>query len=209
MSDAIRRESPLARFDLIARVRRAVVNAGVAIGERPLLGYINLRGVSADSRFVAAVRGIAGVAPPDTPNTVAGALGNVVYWLGPDEWMIVTTAGRQAEIERSLRAALRGLHSAVNDVSGGKTLIEISGAAARDVLAKGCPLDLHPRTFGIGQCAQSHLAKAWILLRIVNTTPAFEIVVGRSYADYVWLWLNDAAAEVGIEALDVGQRERP
>ena len=199
MRDALQRESPLARFDLAARREQGAANARVVIGERPLQGHLNVRGSSADSTFVAAVRESVGVAAPGAPNTVVEASGNVVYWLGPDEWLIVTPFERKAEVERSLRTSLRDVRSAVTDVSGGQTVIVIQGSAARAVLAKGCPLDLHPRVFGIGQCAQSHLAKAGMLLRIVNATPTFESVVRRSYADYLWLWLNDAAAEYGVE----------
>ena len=201
MADAIRSESPLARFDLAARADQPVANAGVVLGERPFLGHLNLRGVAADSKFVAAVHEVIGVRPPAAPNTVAEAFGNVVCWLGPDEWLIMAPAGRQAQIEQSLRASLGDVRSAVTNVSGGQTVIVIRGVAARDVLAKGCPLDLHPRAFGVGRCAQSHLAKAAILVRVVDTTPAFEIVVRRSYADYLWLWLVDAAAEYGVKAM--------
>lgn len=174
-------------------------DAGVVLSERPFIGHIDLRGSPADARFVAAVREVVRVAPPEQPNTVVEAFGNVVYWLGPDESLIVTPLERRAAIEQDLRAALRDVRSAVTDVSGGQTVIVIRGSAARDVLAKGCPLDLHPRAFGVGRCAQSHLAKAAILLRIVDTMPTFEVVVRGSYADYLWLWLNDAAAEYGIE----------
>ena len=68
----------------------------------------------------------------------------------------------------------------------------------RDLLAKGCPVDLHPSVFDVGQCAQSHLAKAPILLRQVDREPTFEIIVRRSFADYFWTWLEDAAAEYGL-----------
>ena len=39
------------------------------------------------------------------------------------------------------------------------------------------------------------LAKAPILIRQVDATPSFEIIVRRSFADYLWLWLEDAASE--------------
>jgi sarcosine oxidase subunit gamma len=173
-------------------------NGALVIGERPFLGHINVRGSSSDPRFVAAMREALGVPPPDAPNTTAEAGGIVVYWLGPAEWLTMTPFERKAEVESRLRAALLEVRSAVTDVSGGQTVIAIHGRAAREVLAKGCPLDLHPRSFGIGQCAQSRLAKAGVLLRIVDRAPTFEIVVRRSYAEYLWLWLSDAAAEYRI-----------
>ncbi len=63
----------------------------------------------------------------------------------------------------------------------------------RDVLARGCPLDLHPRAFKPGQCAQSHYFKSSIVL-IPTGDDAFEIVVRRSFADYFVRIMLDAAA---------------
>ena len=40
-----------------------------------------------------------------------------------------------------------------------KLVLHLSGAPVREVLAQGCPLDLHPSVFGAGQCAQSHFFK--------------------------------------------------
>jgi len=198
MSEPFARESPLVRFDLAARAKLARGNAGIVAGERAFLGHVNLRGDPGDPRFVAAVGGVVGVDPPGAANTVRAAQGNTVYWLGPDEWLIVTPRERRATVESGLRDALEGLHAAVTDVSGGQTVVVLEGPAVRDLLAKGCPLDLHPRVFGIGRCAQSHLAKAPVLLRLLDDGASFEIVVRRSFADYVWLWLEDAAAEYGL-----------
>ena len=55
-----------------------------------------------------------------------------------------------------------------------------------------------PTLDDIGQCAQSHLAKAPILLRRLDRRSSFEIIVRRSFADYFWLWLEDAAAEYSL-----------
>ncbi|EEP84790.1 sarcosine oxidase gamma subunit [Burkholderia mallei GB8 horse 4] len=63
---------------------------------------------------------------------------------------------------------------------------------ARDVLARGCPLDLHPRVFGVGQCAQSHYFKASITL-VPTGDDSYDIVVRRSFADYFCRIMLDAA----------------
>lgn len=63
----------------------------------------------------------------------------------------------------------------------------------RDVLARGCPLDLHPRVFKPGQCAQSHYFKTSIVL-VPTGDDAFEIVLRRSFADYFVRIMLDAAA---------------
>lgn len=198
MFDSIASESPLIRFDLAARATMTPGDDCIIACERAFLGHINLRGDPQAPRFVAAVREVIGVAPPAVPNTVGEAQGNTVYWLGPDEWLIVTPGERQAAIEGELRAALSGVRAAVTDVSGGQTVVVLRGGKVRELLAKGCPLDLHPRAFDIGQCAQSHLAKAPILIRQLDRRPSFEIIVRRSFADYFWLWLEDAALEYGL-----------
>jgi len=199
MSEPIQRESPLGRLDLAARAETPRGNAAITASERAFLGHLNLRGDPQDERFVAAVRAVLGVAPPITANTVNEAQRNTVYWLGPDEWLIVTPDERRVPVDNGLRSAMRGMRFALTDVSGGQTVVVVRGAPVRDLLAKGCPLDLHPHAFDFGQCAQSHLAKAPILLRPLAGEPAFEIIVRRSFADYLWLWLEDAAAEYGFE----------
>jgi len=197
-----RRESPLVRFGVAALGEARIAKSRLACAERPFLGHINLRGDADDSRFVAAVAHVVGTAVPTASNTVTHGDDNVVYWLGPDEWLIVTPAEREAAIAGGLRAALAGLFVAVTEISGGQTVVTLQGDAARELLAKGCPLDLHSRVFGIDRCAQSHLAKAPILIRQVDAAPSFEIVVRRSFADYLWTWLEDAASEypLAIEA---------
>ena len=198
MPDSINRESPLVRFDLPGRATKEPGDAGIVASERAFLGHLNLRGDPHDARFLAAVRAVVGVAPPLTPNMVNEAHDIVVLWLGPDEWLILTPNERRVAIELGLQSALRGMRFAVTDVSGGQTVVVLRGGSVRDLLAKGCPVDLHPSVFDVGQCAQSHLAQAPILLRQVDREPAFEIIVRRSFADYFWTWLEDAAAEYGL-----------
>ena len=199
MPDPILRESPLARFNLVARATHSPGSAGVIARERPFLGHLNLRGNAQDPRFVGAVSDVLGDGLPIIANTVTDVQGSTMYWLGPDEWLIVTPGERRAAIESDLRKALASVRVAVTDVSGGQTVLQLHGSRVRDVLAKGCSIDLHPRAFSIGRCAQSHLAKAPVLIGQIENQPYFEIIVRRSFADYLWSWLATAAAEYGLE----------
>ena len=199
MSEPILRESPLARFKRVARTHEATAAAGLIVREHAFLGHLNLRGSAKDPRFVGAVSDVFGDGLPLVANTVTDVQGITMYWLGPDEWLIVTPGERRAGIEAELRKVLTGLRVAVTDVSGGQTVLQLHGAHVRDVLAKGCPIDLHPRAFSIGQCAQSHLAKAPVLIGQIENQPYFELIFRRSFADYLWTWLEGAAAEYGLE----------
>ena len=80
------------------------------------------------------------------------------------------------------------------------TVIRLAGAHARDTLAKGCPVDMHPRVFGPGQCAQTILARADMTIH-QTADDTYDIIVRRSFAEYVWTWLEDAAREYGIRVV--------
>lgn len=195
MSENVRRESPLVRFEPGRRAGAPPAQAGVALGERAFLGHLDLRGDASDERFVRAAGEVLDVGLPLEPNTAVEGPACVALWLGPDEWLVCTPPDAQLELRERLREALGGLLAALTDVSSGQTVITFAGPNARDVLAKGCPLDLHPRAFAPGRCAQSRIAKSAALIRQVDDSPAFEIVVRRSFADYLWSWLEDAARE--------------
>jgi sarcosine oxidase, subunit gamma len=204
MAEQYRQRTPLAHRGLAVRALAATdadarAVAGVVLGECGLRGQAALRGDAGDPAFVNAIKQAIGSSPPTEPNTVAGpadlAAGSRVLWLGPDEWLVVDAGG---EALVALRATLDGRHAAVVDVSDSRAVIALSGPRARGVLAKGCPLDLHPRVFTAGRCAQTLLSKAHVILHQIDDAPSYEIYVHRSFADYLWTWLEDAAAEYGI-----------
>ena len=62
-------------------------------------------------------------------------------------------------------------------------------------------LDLHPRAFAPGRCARASLAKTVVLIHQTDDQPTFDLYVDRSYAEYLWQWLEDAAGSMlGIPA---------
>lgn len=174
---------------------------GVALGERPFLGHFSLRGKMDDPAFMNACSAVLGVALPSAPNTYREGEGVVVGWMGPTEWLVLVAADAQSRWLAALREALAGLHAGVVDLSGGQTLITLVGEHASDVLAKGSTLDLHPRAAGVGFCTRSLLASSAVFLRVVEADQHFEIVVRRSFADYLWQWLVDASQEYGCRIL--------
>ncbi len=200
MPDAYLKQSPLASLGLEGRAGDARGEAGVAMAERPFRGIVNLRGKPGDKAFMAACAGALGFDLPVTANTTAGGDGVTALWLGPDEWWLVTPED-SSELAAKLEAALTGQRCAVTEVGDSRTCLSVAGPMARELLAKGCPLDLHPRVFTAGDCAQTLLAKASVTLHQVSDEPAYEIYVLRSFAEYLWLWLEDAAREYGLAVL--------
>jgi sarcosine oxidase subunit gamma len=189
-------ESPLVGAGALLKKHQATTRAAFRLSERPFLELVNVRGDTRDAAFVNAVQSVIGCKPPEKANTVARGNGYDMLWLGPDEWLVRSAtahdAARTAPLQAKLGAALNGVFVSAVDVGSGYTVLEISGTRVRDVLARGCPLDLHPKLFGDGQCAQSHYFKASMTL-LHTGADSFDIVVRRSFADYFVKIMLDAA----------------
>ena len=197
MSELMARESGLDPF-LASAANAADRSGDLRVCLVPAMGHINLRGNANDSDFVAAIRSVLGQDLPVNANTMT-VDSHRVYWLGPDEWLIVTAHENMRGLVEQISRMRQGQHVAVTDVSGGNILLRLVGENARDVLAKGCTLDFHPDALPVGHCAQSGLAKANILIGHIDKQPTYEIVVRRSFSEYLCLWLQQAGAEYGVE----------
>jgi sarcosine oxidase subunit gamma len=188
MGDLFQQESPLVQINLAEPRGNAP-----RIEEKPFLGYLNLRARNNDTGFLAATLKVLGCEPPSTANTVIESGDYRIYWLGPDEWLVVIPVGQQDRVKSELLAALKGVFCSVVDNSSGLTMLHITGDTAAALLATDCPFDLHPREFKPGQCAQTRLAKAGMTISPLADNAGFEVIIRRSFADYLLLWLQDAA----------------
>lgn len=169
----------------------------VTVTVRGDLGHINLRGRVSDNDFRRVAEQELGQPLPVEPNTFSVGE-HRVCWLGPDEWLVVTPVAAAADLAQRLENALSSCHAAVNDISGGHVALLLEGPGCRDLLARGCTLDLHPRVFRAGDCAQSGLAKANVFIALLDDPPGFMVVVRRSFADYLCRWLAHAGRDQGI-----------
>ena len=112
------------------------------------------------------------------------------------------STGQQIMVENGVIKAVGANVSApagaqVVDLSEARTVIIVAGPRGRDMLQKGTPLDLHPRAFEPGHCAQTGLSRANIILHQTDAAPRYDVYVNNSFADYLWSWMERAAAEYG------------
>jgi sarcosine oxidase subunit gamma len=162
----------------------------VALTERGHVAQVSLR-VASGSAAADAVETVIGGRLP-APGTFS-AVPLEVLWLGPDEFLVVGAAGTEGDIEASLRSALAGHLGAVCDLSANRTVLELEGPRAREVLAAVCALDLHPRVFPPGSCAGTLLAGAQVILQAVGGEgTTYRLLVRPSFAAHVADWLLDA-----------------
>ena len=120
---------------------------------------------------------------PTAPNTATTAGDRDVLWLGPDEWLLVGAPGAAGAIVDELASSLDGLHHSVVDVSANRVVLELTGPSRLDLLSSACPIDLHPRSWGDGRCAQSVFGAAQVLLQERDGTT--RVFVRPSFANYV------------------------
>jgi sarcosine oxidase subunit gamma len=180
--------SPLAgRREDLARIATTTDDA-VVVEHVPFLAQVDLR----------LHAGAVERAPhplPTRPNTAWEEGPRAALWLGPDEWLVLGPPGAGPAIVAEYHRALEGLHRSVVDVSANRVALELSGPRAKDVLAKGCGLDLHPRTWTTGRCAQTLLARVPVILQERAETTG--VLVRPSYSTYLVDWLLEAVVEFG------------
>ncbi|NEM08987.1 sarcosine oxidase subunit gamma [Geodermatophilus normandii] len=137
-----------------------------------------------------------GVDLPTAPNTWLPAGTGRAVWLGPDEWLLTSTTETPEELEARVRDAVLPLGGSAADVSAQRIGLRLTGPRVRDVLAKGCSIDLHPRVFGRGRSAQTALGQAGVvLLALSDAGDDHGVLVRSSFAGYLAEWLLDAALE--------------
>ena len=197
MSESGQRRHGLETF-LRSAQQRVATAAGVQVQVLKNLTHLNLRGDANDAEFKTRVARALGQQLPIEANTVSRSA-HRVYWLGPDEWLIVSGAVGAALLVGELAQDLNELHASVNDISGGQVTLSLAGARAAEVLSKACTLDFHPGEFQSGCCAQSGIAKTNVLIGRNDPATSFELIVRRSYAEYLALWLQRSAHDCGIE----------
>lgn len=147
-------------------------------------------------RLAQRVRDTFGLDLPATPRR-AEAGPTAFVWSGAGEWLACAEGIEPATFEGRLRSELAGLAS-VSNQSDGRTIVRVSGPRARDMLAKGVMVDLHPRAFGPGDVAVTSIAYIGAHLWQLDAAPTYELAVYRSFGVSFWRWLIETGAEFGV-----------
>lgn len=194
--DNLEAQSPLHHAGLPELIGKGRAGAGIRLREKKLRGHLTIRGDAHDPAFARGIQEALGLQLPVALTMVASGETSL-QWSGPDEWLLIVPQGEEFLIEQRLRESLAGLHVQVVNVSGGQTLVELSGEKVRELLMKSTPYDVHPSNFPVGKAVGTHFAKSQLVIRH-TAEDVWELVVRRSFADYIWLWLQDASAEYGL-----------
>ncbi len=164
---------------------------GLKLFVQLLRGMVTLRADLSSPSVAAAVKDVTGSDMPD----VRKATENVL-WMSTDELLLLMPYGEGGAVAAKLGEALAGEHHLAVDVSDARSLFKLEGGAAREVLAKGAPVDLARDKFAVGDLRRtriSHIAAAF--WQSGAEPDVFEIICFRSYANYLWEWLEESSRE--------------
>lgn len=177
----------------VSALNGASFEGAVKIRECGLRGMITLRGDLGSEAMAKAVKGATGLAVPGVRKVKLGKKGGVA-WMSPDELLVMVDYDATAATVAKLESALAGEHHLAVDVSDARAVFAINGAGARDVLAKGAPVDLSPEAFGMGDIRRSRLGQVAAAFWMTDKD-CFELVCFRSVGGFVYDWLCTAGAE--------------
>jgi sarcosine oxidase subunit gamma len=175
--------------------------SGLTITELTIAAAWNVQGDATRPDFVQEARRLFDVVLPTMPNTTARSDTLTALWFGPKSWLLVAGGASSLTDFVAKRDALNQKRGALFDASSSRVAWAIAGPRAAQVLAKGCPLDFHPRAFAVGACAQSVYGHVNVLIEKRDETPTFTLMAARSFARDVDRALGVVAAQYGFDVL--------
>ena len=165
----------------------------VSIETLPYCGFLDLRG--GDDARQACSETLEFVLPRSANKLVIGANGYIAYCISSDHWLLQVADGDQLDLLQSLERSCADFSHSFVEVSDLYARIRLSGREARDVLAQGISIDIHPRVFPPGSTARTSMAKTTAQIHYVDESPAYVILVFSSFRQHTLDWLAMAAAK--------------
>ena len=116
-----------------------------------------------------------------------------ILWNAPKTWLIISNKENIIEI---IKGKCSEENFAITDISHSRAVIQIKGAQAREVLKKGCPLNINE--FKVNNCAGSVFHGITIVVDCVKDNPdTFNLLTLRSFGESFYYHITDAALEFG------------
>ncbi len=168
---------------------------GVVISEISHQGKLNIR---CNAAFHKQLTKLFGLDTKLDSNRFSSTASRHAVWLSPDEVLLLTEAGSEAALAKQIADNAGNSHIAVNDISDALTSLHLKGSAVRQMLAKGCAIDLHKDHFTTGDCAQTMLSHAAVTILALGDDEMM-VICRTSFTDYTVAYLCDAALEYGFE----------
>ena len=130
--------------------------------------------------------------PIDNPKVTANKETRIL-WSAPRTWLIIS---RKKNIIRNIKDKCDHENFAVTDISHSRAVIQIKGLQAKEVLKKGCPININE--IQVNNCAGTVFNGITVVVDFVNNNPdTFNLLALRSFGETFYHHITDAALEFG------------
>ena len=120
-----------------------------------------------------------------------------ILWNAPRTWLIISS---KKNIVSSIKDKCDNENFAVTDISHSRAVIQIKGLQAKEVLKKGCPININE--IQVNNCAGTVFNGITIVVDCVNNNPdTFNLLALRSFGETFYHHITDAALEFGYAGI--------
>ncbi len=116
-----------------------------------------------------------------------------ILWSAPRTWFIIS---KKENIINNIKEKCTDENFAITDISHSRAVIQIKGLEAREILKKGCPLNINE--FKTNNCAGTVFHGISIVVDLIDNNPdTFNLLTLRSFGESFYHHITDAALESG------------
>ena len=134
---------------------------------------------------------------PEVPMQVHSNKETRILWSGPSNWLLVST---KKDILNSVQKICDDKKFAITDLSHSRAIIELKGSNSKEVLKKGCPININE--FKVNNCANSVFHGITITIDMISNDPeTFIIFALRSFGESLYHSITDACLEDGYKGI--------
>ena len=120
-----------------------------------------------------------------------------VLWNAPRTWLIMSN---KKNIINNIKDKCDHSNFAVTDISHSRAVIQIKGLQAKEVLKKGCPININE--IQVNNCAGTVFNGITVVVDFVNNNPdTFNLLALRSFSETFYHHITDAALEFGYAGI--------
>ena len=120
-----------------------------------------------------------------------------ILWCGPDNWFLIS---KNKELLNDINKLFNSNDFAVTDLSHSKTVIELVGKNAKEILKKGCPFNFD--NLQKNNCVNSVFNGITITIDMLNDNPnKIRLFSLRSFGESFYHSITDACLEDGFKAI--------
>ena len=118
-----------------------------------------------------------------------------ILWNGPKNWLLIST---KKDLIKEIKQSFKEENFAVTDLSHSKAVIELQGKNLKEILKKGCPINVNE--LKKNNSFNSIFHNIAVTVDIIDNNPEkIRILALRSFGESLYHSITDACLEYGFE----------